>query len=192
MMKISTILAKGLLTLTALVVTGGAGYATASGTEKIETVEYTVEQHDSLNLQYKGVYGDGYKYGSLDDFLALSLGNSFNKKMYVKGYDGEIALSADNEFALGDFYTVYVYVYTYDKKDHTVYCLGKLETNGFNRPIAKSDGMIFVPMHDANGNLYYERYGVTDDGKHFTNYGSVSAKNRDPKPIALRKSNDKR
>ena len=178
-------LANCLLTLAALVVTGVVGFATTNATERMETIEYTVEQNESLNEKCARNMECTLKnpYKNLDDYIERCLNTDFIKKIYVKGYDREIVLAADNEYAVGEFRSNYVFVYTFIKPN-TIRCLGMLESSDPRCPIAKSDGMIFVRNGDS-----YDRYGVTSDGQQLFDYGSVKAMNVNPKPIVLKRNN---
>ena len=179
MQKIRTILVKSLFTVAALAVTGVVGYATTNVTEKIETVEYSVERNERVVPR-----NEKFNCDSLDDFIKKGglVEHEFYTKMYVKGYDKEVLLAAYDLAAEGDYRSRYVVVFT-QTQPGIVSCIGEFKSN--NRAIAKSNGMIFVREGD-----FYQRYGVTADGQHFAYFGAVKAKDCNPQPIVLKPVNN--
>ena len=72
--------------MAALVVTGVVGFATTNATERMETIEYTVEQNESLNEKCARNMECTLKnpYKNLDDYIERCLNTDFIKKIYEK------------------------------------------------------------------------------------------------------------
>ena len=165
-----------------IVATSGiTGAATINGnTETTETVEYTMQEN--LNdIYYESIYqkpcitiitDNEYKDISQCDSIGevvrgLPKGLGY-KRLYLKGYDGEVLVVTDTIVKKGGKNTsnhAWFYTKTHGEPVHYV---GALNTSETDYPLRKIDGII-----NASDSRSYHTYYLSPDGISFVDYDFV-------------------
>ena len=153
--------------------------AVGTGTQ-IETVNYKMQE----NAEFYTTDNCGKQIGHFDlkDWVKGPEDSfSMHKFMYMKGYDGDVLLTAlpyDNNKTGDKYYSDYASIYTRPKKGEAVWKVGCVKTDGSRIYLAKSDGMLLV----HNGDVY-EKYALSADGKSIVRMGTVKDTKINPTKI---------
>ena len=170
------------LTVGIATIAGITGIAAIKKSAKaIKTVEYTMPKNLNgiyyaskfdepcitivTNNEYKNIT-ECDSIGEVVRGLPRNLGY---KRLYLKGYDGEVLAITDNIKIIDGKNTSHIaFFFTKTHGEH-VHFVGRLDTNNTDGPLRKNDGIIYVPE-----SFQFNAYIVSSDGKSFEKESDIS------------------